>query len=58
MWAQEDFVLNMDHAHPGGNLQEANLNVAQEKLVLNMDHAHPGANLQGANLNVSQEECH
>ena len=42
----------MDHAHPGANLQGANLNVAQEEMLLNMGHAREGASFQGASLNV------
>ena len=30
-------LLNVDHAHPGVSLQEANLNLPQEEMLLNID---------------------
>ena len=34
---QDEMLLNVDHAHPGVSLQEANLNLPQEEMLLNMD---------------------
>ena len=54
--AQEEMLLNMDHAREGASFQGASLNVPQEVMLLNMDHAHAGVSLQGAKRHVPQEE--
>ena len=58
---QEEMLLNVDHAHPGGSLQEANLNLPQEEMLLNMEGpggaARARANILGFRVVSFDRQC-